>query len=399
MAEVYAPFDAGAGSAITEVTWQKMARRWLATGVIRGYLNTLAVSAGGTAMSVSVASGGAWIEGFYYETDAAVAQTITAADATNPRIDRVVVQLDRTANTVSLVVLAGTPAASPVAPTLTQTDTLWQISLAQVLVDAAVGVIAAGKVTDERVLVQNGPKPIQGLAANLPTVRQQGLVYYATDTDVLYYDDGTTTHAFQSTADANAAYVAKTLVTAKGDVIAATASGAVTNVPVGANNTVLTADSTQPSGVKWAAASGGGLKSAHAVRSAGDISVTSTTFVPADTALDLTLAAVAGDVLLIAPNGLWDTGAVIGQMDVVTMVGTTQTNFVSGNARGVAGWSAPANVNAEIGGPMFYTVVAGDISGGNVVLRLMVNVLTAGTKVLYAGGAYRLAFAAVNLGH
>jgi hypothetical protein len=67
------------------------------------------------------------------------------------------------------------------------------------------------------------------------------------------YDSGTDTWFPVGGLQDMSAYVAKSLVTAKGDVIAATASGAVTNVAVGANNTVLTADSAQASGVKWAA--------------------------------------------------------------------------------------------------------------------------------------------------
>ena len=43
-------------------------------------------------------------------------------------------------------------------------------------------------------------------------------------------------------------------VTAKGDLLAATGNAAITNVAVGSNAQVLTADSTQASGVKWGAA-------------------------------------------------------------------------------------------------------------------------------------------------
>lgn len=61
----------------------------------------------------------------------------------------------------------------------------------------------------------------------------------------------------QMLTNANAA-IAKTIVDAKGDIIAATAADAVSRLAVGANNTVLTADSTTATGLKWAAAAGGG---------------------------------------------------------------------------------------------------------------------------------------------
>ena len=45
--------------------------------------------------------------------------------------------------------------------------------------------------------------------------------------------------------------VDQTLVNTKGDLIVATADNVVTNVAVGANNTILVADSAQTAGVKW----------------------------------------------------------------------------------------------------------------------------------------------------
>ena len=53
-------------------------------------------------------------------------------------------------------------------------------------------------------------------------------------------------------------FIAPTIVTAKGDLIAATGNAAVDNVAVGLNGYVLTADSTASTGVAWAPAAGGG---------------------------------------------------------------------------------------------------------------------------------------------
>lgn len=44
-----------------------------------------------------------------------------------------------------------------------------------------------------------------------------------------------------------------TLVDSKGDIFIATADNTVGRLPVGANDTLLTADSTQNGGVKWSA--------------------------------------------------------------------------------------------------------------------------------------------------
>lgn len=151
------PFDAGAGSSITEAQWRRMMRR---IGVIdsvinepSGSLNKLAVSqrAAGANLSVDVASGEAFLNGHFMSSDAVENLAVGSNSSGNPRIDRVVVRLDATFNTIVLAVLAGTPGASPVPPTLTQAiDGVWEISLAQIAVANGAASIVTANITDER---------------------------------------------------------------------------------------------------------------------------------------------------------------------------------------------------------------------------------------------------------
>lgn len=53
-------------------------------------------------------------------------------------------------------------------------------------------------------------------------------------------------------------YIPKSLVDAKGDLLAATGDGTLTRFPAGADGQVVTADSSTPTGLKWAAGGGGG---------------------------------------------------------------------------------------------------------------------------------------------
>lgn len=104
--------------------------------------------------------GGALVKGIEYLNYVIDTNGLTAgaAHATLPRIDTVVVEVGRIGASdegrAELKLVAGTPAASPVAPTLTQSATVWQYALADVRVNALATSITS--VTDRRTYVLSG---------------------------------------------------------------------------------------------------------------------------------------------------------------------------------------------------------------------------------------------------
>lgn len=137
MAQSSFPFE---GIDTTETQYSQLFRTFQ-DGVNGTYGGTELVVSAGTGLAVDVALGQAMVRGHFYVSTATESLSLTTADATNPRLDLVVLRLDPVANSIVLAVKDGTPASSPVAPSLVQTDGgVYEMALATVLVPATAGV-------------------------------------------------------------------------------------------------------------------------------------------------------------------------------------------------------------------------------------------------------------------
>lgn len=135
-----------------------------------------------------------------------------------------------------------------------------------------------------------------------------------------------------------------TIFDAKGDIIAATAADTASRLAVGADNTVLTADSSTATGLKWAAAAGGG-KVLQVVNTtvAGSRTTTSTSFVDITGAsATITPSSASSKILVLAnaPATYVSTTGGTGYGFINTVRGSTQINnamngkYVSGGSGG-----------------------------------------------------------------
>ncbi len=134
---------------MSQAQWLEVETSKWTNGVLSGRRNTFTVTTT-SGLGTSVNTGDGLVQGFGFWSDAAVTLTCAAADPTNPRIDRAVLHADLSAHTGTIILLTGTPAPSPVPPTLTQTATVWEVSLYQVRVNAGQTTLTGGSLTDER---------------------------------------------------------------------------------------------------------------------------------------------------------------------------------------------------------------------------------------------------------
>jgi hypothetical protein len=168
-----------------------------------------------------------------------------------------------------------------------------------------------------------------------------------------------------------------TLLTAKGDLISATAASTVARLAVGSNDQILVADSTASTGLKWATPASGGL------------TVIDTSTV-ANTATTLTISSIPATYkhLLIVGVGLQTSGANDGDL-FVRVNGDAGNNYTlqraiaSGNTFGGYGSSAISGISCM--GSMARTADA-DALLGEVAIYIYNYASTTNYKAIVASG-------------
>jgi hypothetical protein len=105
--------------------------------------------------------------------------------------------------------------------------------------------------------------------------------------------------------------IAPTIVDAKGDIIAASASDTVARLAVGSNDTVLTADSSTATGLKWATPAAGGMTLLATVTLSGTTTTVSSinqTYNDLVFVSDGVSWSSGGEIFEVRPNGVSSSG-------------------------------------------------------------------------------------------
>jgi hypothetical protein len=101
-------------------------------------------------MTVNIAAGKAWINGYHYENTTVLSKTLETANGSFPRIDRIVLRWSLLDRNIVIAVLTGTATANPSAPALTRNTDVYELCLSEILVPQAATSITAGNITDTR---------------------------------------------------------------------------------------------------------------------------------------------------------------------------------------------------------------------------------------------------------
>lgn len=101
-------------------------------------------------MHVKIKAGKGWINGYFYDLTDDLILNVDVADGVLKRIDRVVLRLDFINREIKAYIKKGAFATSPVAPTLTRNADVYELGLADLLINNGVTTITQANITDLR---------------------------------------------------------------------------------------------------------------------------------------------------------------------------------------------------------------------------------------------------------
>lgn len=148
---MYGPFDKVLK--LNQSNWTRLFYHFISDGVVIGSLDQMQVFGDSSGMQVKVRPGECFVNAHWGYLSEVTTVPISPAHDQYSRIDLVVARCVYDVpeqSVVCLDVLEGIPSSSPQAPTVTKTDTVWEIPLARVTVGANVATITAANITDSR---------------------------------------------------------------------------------------------------------------------------------------------------------------------------------------------------------------------------------------------------------
>lgn len=146
------PFTSVSGDRVySSSDWRGYFVSLFSNGIVEGLLNELVVKPQAIPnKTIFVETGAVLINGALLSNTSTKTVALTENISGMSRIDRIVARLNLTDRKIEFDVLEGTPASSPVAPSLTRNETTWELALADISLSNGYSTITSGDITDKR---------------------------------------------------------------------------------------------------------------------------------------------------------------------------------------------------------------------------------------------------------
>ena len=129
--------------------WAEYFASFIGNGIFPVPANGLQVVTG-SGMIVTVKTGKAWINGYFYFNTGDLNVVLGTADGVLNRIDRIVLRWDLTERNIAVKVKPSPASATPVAPVLQRDADAYEIALADVYIRAGSTAVLQSDITDQR---------------------------------------------------------------------------------------------------------------------------------------------------------------------------------------------------------------------------------------------------------